>query len=116
MKRTRIRPRNPERAAKLRAEQFGDRSRDIAVASIPCACMGKHPACTGGWSEPSHVVSRGAGGKLEHVLPMSDGCHRAWHQHGRATWLRTVGWSDEQLEAELARAQAEIEHRLESEI
>lgn len=69
---------------------------------MPCICGGKHRACTGGWSEPSHVVSRGAGGKLKHIVPMSTGCHHAWHQHGRSTYLAKIGMTLDHLLAAAA--------------
>ena len=97
MKRSRIKPRNAERAARARAEDFGSRDRLDAIAAMPCVCGGRDPACTGGWSEPSHVRSRGAGGDARCIVPMSTGCHRAWHQHGRETWCRAAGVTLDQL-------------------
>lgn len=116
MKRSRINPINRERRAKLREKQFGADERARAIAWLRCACGGRHPACTGGWSEPSHVVSRGAGGTSRQILPMSTGCHRAWHQHGQATWMKAVGWTEADLARALERTNAELERRLDSEI
>jgi len=82
VRRTRIKPVNRERKAQRRADEFG--------------CEGRHPACTGGWSEPSHVTSRGAGGKAEDIVPMSTGCHEAWHR-GRETYLAAIGWTLERM-------------------
>ena len=96
MNRSRIRPRNTERAAKARAEDFGSRERITVIAHLPCVCRGKHPACTRGFSEPSHVISRGAGGKADAIVPMSTGCHGAWHR-GRESWLAEVGLTLEGL-------------------
>jgi len=101
--------RNAKRAAAARARDFGPRSRIVAIASMPCVCGGKHPACTGGWSQPSHVVSRGAGGDREAIVPKSDGCHRAWHQHGRETYLAVLGWTMADMLARAVDVSAQAE-------
>jgi hypothetical protein len=83
--------RNPKRSRKLRTYQHGTTERTRWFREQPCVCQGQHPACTGGWSEPSHVVSRGAGGTASDIVPMSRGCHQAWHDHGQLTWCIKTG-------------------------
>jgi hypothetical protein len=83
--------RNAKRSRKLRTYQHGTTERTRWFRSLPCVCQGQHPACTGGWSEPSHVVSRGAGGTASDIVPMSRGCHQAWHDHGQLTWCARSG-------------------------
>jgi hypothetical protein len=86
----RIRDRNPKRRRKLRTYQHGTTERTRWFRAQPCVCKGQHPACTGGWSEPSHVVSRGAGGTASDIVPMSRGCHQAWHDHGQWTYACAI--------------------------
>jgi len=96
VRRTRIKPVNRERKAQRRADEFGSDARVLVINGMRCVCEGRHPACTGGWSEPSHVTSRGAGGKAEDIVPMSTGCHEAWHR-GRETYLAAIGWTLERM-------------------
>jgi hypothetical protein len=91
--------RNPKRRRKLRTYQHGTTERTRWFREQPCVCQGQHPACTGGWSEPSHVVSRGAGGTASDIVPMSRGCHQAWHDHGQLTWCARSGLSPLECEA-----------------
>lgn len=72
---TRIRARNPERAARTLAEDFGDLA-DL-VRRLPCCVVG----CRRRPSDPAHVRSRGAGGhawivvdgvKVGNIAPL---CH-----------------------------------------
>ena len=110
-RRSRVQPRNPARAAKRRLEQFGPEEHVLATKRSRCACTRaprQHPECDGGWCDPSHTTSRAAGGGPETILPMTRGCHNAWHQHGRAAWLLAVGWTDADLAAELERHHAEL--------
>ena len=99
------------RAEKKRVEHFGTPERVAAIRCMDCACTRapkQHPDCTGGFSDPSHTTSRGAGGDAADIVPMSAGCHRAWHQHGKHAWLVAVGWTELDLDAELARVNAEL--------
>jgi hypothetical protein len=109
----RLSPRNAKRAAERRERDFGDDARVAAIKRMRCMCTRapkRHPECTGGYSEPSHVRhSRGAGGTNDDIGPHSSGCHRAWHQHGLETYLAAIGWTDDDLEAELARVNAWLE-------
>lgn len=82
---------NPGRAAARRRRDFGPQA-EWAVDQ-PCAVCGE-PAP----SEPSHVRSRGAGGRAADIVPMCHRCHTHWHL-GRLEQQRT------DLEA-LARARA----------
>ena len=81
-----VRPRNHARAAQLRLDQFGPPERVRLINWMPCVCGGRHPDCTGGFSDPSHVISRAASGLAHDIVPMSRGCHDAWHR-GRLTYL-----------------------------
>lgn len=100
---TPVKKRNPKRAAKNRLEQHGTRTRSVWFYMMPCACGGKHHACTGGLSEPSHVKSRGAGGKADSIIPQSAGCHRYVHsKHGWAKWQRETGINACELAERLA--------------
>lgn len=86
-----VNKRNPKRSAKRRLDQHGTRARTLWFNFQPCACKGKHPACTGGLSDPSHVKSRGAGGKLDDIIPQSRGCHRYIGTKGWTRWERETG-------------------------
>lgn len=86
-----VNKRNPKRLAKLRLEQHGTAARSKWFRTMPCACGGKHPACTGGQSDPSHVKSRGAGGKADDIIPQSPGCHDFVGTKGWQRWQRETG-------------------------
>ena len=83
----RINPVNVERAAKRRAEDFGDLA-DF-VRSMDC-CSGR---CAGP-SDPAHIRSRGAGGKAwthegePNIIPLCRRCHTRQHAHG---WAEIMG-------------------------
>jgi hypothetical protein len=68
MKRSPLKKRNPERLARLRAEQFGEYAEYIR--QLPCCSCGAAPP-----SEPSHVRTRGAGGKMQDQVPHCRRCH-----------------------------------------
>jgi hypothetical protein len=114
MKRSRIRRRNDARAKQARADDFGSRERVVEIAIMPCVCGGRHPACTGGWSEPSHVTSRAAGGDADDIVPMSTGCHRAWHARGRETYLAAIGMTLADMLEAAAMVDAEARERADS--
>lgn len=95
--------RNPKRLAALRLAQFGTPEQTAMIVAMPCICGGRHPACTGGPSDPSHVTTRGAGGKAKDQVPHSRGCHDAFHAHGRLTYVRAIGWTLTQLREAAAR-------------
>jgi hypothetical protein len=97
-----VNKRNPKRSAKNRLEQHGTRARTRWFNLQPCACKGKHPECTGGQSEPSHVKSRGAGGKADSIIPQSHGCHRYVHQKGWRRWQAETGVNARALADRLA--------------
>ncbi len=109
--RKRLPQRNNARAAHLRLVQFGTPERIRLINAMPCVCGGKHPACRGGFSEPSHVISRGAGGKAEDIVPMSTGCHRAWHR-GRLTYLEQLGWTIDEMKQRAAEVDAQAKEQL----
>jgi hypothetical protein len=88
---SRLSPVNRERAAARKLEAFGTDARAVWWREQACACQGRHPACTGGWSERAHVTSRGAGGGAADIIPLSSGCHHEQHQHGWGRWLELAG-------------------------
>lgn len=106
-----IKPRNHRRANLARLEDFGTREQTQTINGMPCVCTlapRRHPECTGGLSEPSHIVTRGAGGTAKDQVPKSSGCHRAWHSHGRATYLEAIGWTWDQMRNAAAQTWAAI--------
>lgn len=93
LKRTRIKPVNSKRKAKLRAEQFGEDGKREWIIGLPCIVCGRSP------SEPAHAKSRGAGGTSEHLLPMCHRHHREQHMMG-VTSFGVVHGVDLMAEAE----------------
>ena len=77
------------RARARRLRQFGTKARTDWWRQQPCVCEGKHPECQGS-TDPAHVISRAAGGKAEHIQPMSRGCHQYQHDHGWRVWEAEV--------------------------
>lgn len=80
-RKTRMRPVNTERAARRRAEAFGDLAE--VARTMPCAaCNAAAP------SDPAHIRSRGAGGKgwtsdgRSNIIPLCRMCHTIQHSHG----------------------------------
>ena len=104
---------SPARQQARRLRDFGPRERIAVINSMPCVCAGKHPECTGGWSEPSHIVSRGAGGRAADIVPMSAGCHTAWHR-GRGSYLEQLGLDGDAMVRAAAETDARAELELES--
>jgi hypothetical protein len=102
---------NARRQQARRLRDFGSRERIAIINAMPCVCAGNHPECTGGWSEPSHIVSRGAGGRAADIVPMSTVCHAAWH-HGRASYLEQLGLDDDAM----ARAAEDTDRQTELEL
>jgi hypothetical protein len=97
-----VNKRNPKRSAKRRLEQHGTSARTRWFNFQPCACGGKHPACTGGLSDPSHVTSRGAGGKAGDIIPQSRGCHEYIGSKGWRRWQAETGVNARALADRLA--------------
>ena len=86
MKRSRIKPANPERLAKRRELQFGDAAE--LVRWMPCcvpACIARLP------SDPHHAKSRGAGGTSADLVPLCHPHHVEIHAVGRRTFERAHG-------------------------
>ena len=89
---------NWARRKKRRARDFGTDDRSKWWAEQPCACEGK--VCDGGWSQPSHITSRGAGGRKDKIVPMTHHCHIVvWHGSTPSAWLAAAGITREELEA-----------------
>jgi hypothetical protein len=84
-RRTRVHAVNPERKARLLAEQFGPEAEEIRAMS--CVVCGHPPP-----SHAHHVCSRGAGGKKQDLAPLCapeigrEGCHQEVHRLGVETF------------------------------
>ena len=108
---TPIRKRNQKRLTKLRLAQFGTAEQTAVINAMPCICHEaprRHPECTGGPSDPSHVTTRGAGGKACDQVPQSHGCHLAFHRQGRDSYAAEIGWTFDDLLAAAARTWTKI--------
>lgn len=82
-----LRRQNRKRAAKRRAEDFGERG--AAVRAMPCLIASKHTC--GGAIEAAHAKSRGAGGDRRHLVPLCSLAHREQHDRGVATFQTKHG-------------------------
>lgn len=83
-RKTRLNPVDEERAARLRREQFGGKAEWIR--SLPCATCPRRPP-----SDPSHVKTRGAGGKAKHLIPQCHEDHVEFHSAGIETFHERRG-------------------------
>lgn len=81
-RRTRLRPFNRERRARLHLEDFGPPGYREWIVSHPCVV----PGCARTDIQACHAKSRGAGGKAEHLVPMCSDHHRESHQVGIRTF------------------------------
>ena len=76
--RKRLAPVNPERLARLRAQQFGGRHRDRIVSLPCCVCGARAP------SDPAHTRARGMGGvkgKWWEIVPLCREDHWAFDEY-----------------------------------
>lgn len=108
---TPVRKRNPKRLTKRRLAQFGTAEQTAMINAMPCVCHEaprRHPECNGGPSDPSHVTTRGAGGKACDQVPQSHGCHLAFHRQGRDSYAAAIGWTFDDLLDAAARTWAKI--------
>lgn len=86
-----IRKVNPARRKRLFAEDFGGAEYLVWIQAMPCAICG-----VSGFTQASHVRSRGAGGKASDIVPLCQasvmgrddgsldlryGCHAAFDTH-----------------------------------
>ncbi len=78
-RRNSLRPRNPERRAKLNLLQFGPYA--DYIRDQPCVVCDR-PAP----SDPHHVRSRGAGGRWYDCVPLCRACHGELHQLGQTAF------------------------------
>lgn len=76
--RTTLPRRNPERAARRFAVQFGSAERVEWLHGFPCCACGHR-----GEIHAHHVVSRGAGGTADDMVPLCATCHARVHTIGR---------------------------------
>lgn len=83
----RIRPINRKRKARLFAEDFGSVEYVKHLHQFPCANCEVY-----GWTVAAHLKSRGAGGKVDDLVPLCGsrflgtaaavtGCHEKWDDH-----------------------------------
>lgn len=86
---TRIRQVHPERAAKRRAEAFGDQARmcRLVGCAVP-SCRACPPSVR---IEPDHATTRGSGGKDDACWPLCTFHHRQRHDLGLRTFERMHG-------------------------
>jgi hypothetical protein len=92
-------PATTAKAAARRLAQHGTARRTTWFNLEPCACRGRHPACTRGYSDPSHTTSRGAGGLAHQIIPQSRGCHTFIHTSGWLAWESPLGVDRHELAA-----------------
>ena len=86
MKRSRIRPVNPERQERRREIQFGAEAE--IVRWMPC----RVPGCRGGPPcDPHHEPSRAAGGTAKDLIPLCHQHHLEVHAAGRRTFETAYG-------------------------
>lgn len=108
---TPLAPVNRERRARLDREQYGDKA--VWIRSQPCYVTGRQEDIVA-----AHVVSRGAGGKSEHLLPFHALVEADWHQLVDAKFLEKYGVSKQMcrdaaefFEETWQRIQAGEDHR-----
>lgn len=82
---TRLRPVNPRRRAKLRVKDFGHRARWLM--DMPC-CV---PGCSLHSGPPHHVKTRGAGGTKRNQVPICWEHHMEIHSLGKTSFERKYG-------------------------
>jgi len=86
-RKTPLKKRNEKRRARLFDEQFGSVAFVKWVRLQECSV----PGC-GGWPcEAAHVVSRGAGGTAEDIIPLCHEHHREQHDRGVETFASEHG-------------------------
>jgi hypothetical protein len=80
-RRSRLRSRNPERAAARREVAFGAQA--ALCRELACSACGLRVP-----TEPDHVRTRGAGGRDEDTVPLCRTCHDYRHAngHGGMVW------------------------------
>lgn len=71
--------RNESRRKRLFKKQFGSEERLEWLKSHRCICGSES-------QHAHHVVSRGAGGKADDMVPLCAVCHNEIHQHGQRTY------------------------------
>lgn len=77
-----INPRNAKRRKQLFERGFGSAEYVAHVKGLPCVV----PGCTHRDIEAAHVVSRGAGGGPEDIVPLCRTHHREQHDSGIRTF------------------------------
>lgn len=98
--RVKISPRNDERRRRLFLRAYGSEERVAWIRRQPCAV----PGC--GWRHGchnAHVLSKGAGGTADDVVPLCGLHHHQQHQLGAQTFEERHGVDLCDLAAEYAR-------------
>lgn len=108
---TPLRARNPKRAAKRLAENFGPQAK--LCRRLPC-CVCEHTSEKQiGESVPHHDPTRAAGGTDRDTMPMCTPHHAQVHVQGRTTFWARVGINPrtviESMRRRVAEAATEIE-------
>lgn len=94
-----VRKVNPERRARLREVQYGSDEFMAWIHGQACVlCRYRYAADE---IHAHHVVSRGAGGTWQSVVPLCHGCHRFVHDHGPAKARLATGVDLEQAAREI---------------
>lgn len=102
LKRSPMKRRNPERAAKRREKAFGEQA--ALCRTLPCVICSTEPTgveptlsewvaflAEGHTSEPHHVPTRGAGGVDKDTVPLCRTHHREWHDIGEQSFDAKYG-------------------------
>lgn len=89
-RKTPMKRRNQKRKLKRFKSNYGSLERVLWMKRQPCACEGKHPACSGP-TQVSHTVSKAHHGDASACIPQSQGCHAYIGQHGWRAWEMHVG-------------------------
>lgn len=96
LRRTPLRPVNPKRRARARAEAFGPQA-ELCRTLPCCACNAPPP------SDPHHEPTRGAGGKDRDTVPLCRSCHDRVHIHGLRAFEKGSGVSLVDVAAQLSK-------------
>lgn len=88
IRKTRMKPVNPERKAVRHEESFGPAGFADWIRSLGCSV----PACASQQIEVAHARSRGAGGDWTETLPLCSNHHRLSHNRGVQTFETRFGF------------------------
>ena len=106
---TRLRTRNPKRAAKSYARNYGDRG--AAVRAMPCLCAASDGRRCAGNIEAAHATARGMGGcnsSRRDLVPLCTHHHQRQHQLTPTDFAGSYGVD---LKNEARRIAGELDER-----